>query len=63
MEYAYAELLPAAGELAGAGSGVLSLGPVARYLADLAAALGRDDEAAVHQRSARAVAARVRAAG
>ncbi|MFI6261851.1 BTAD domain-containing putative transcriptional regulator [Micromonospora sp. NPDC051006] len=62
MAYAYAELLPAAGELAGAGSGVLSLGPVARYLADLAAALGRDDEAAAHQRSARAVAARVRAA-
>ncbi|MER7888533.1 BTAD domain-containing putative transcriptional regulator [Micromonospora sp. NPDC094482] len=63
MAYAYAELLPAAGELAGAGSGVLSLGPVARYLADLAAALGRDDEAAAHQQSARAVAARVRAAG
>ncbi|MEU8296412.1 BTAD domain-containing putative transcriptional regulator [Micromonospora sp. NPDC048909] len=62
MSYAYAELLPAAGELAGAGSGVLSLGPVARYLADLAAALGRHDEAAAHQRSARAVAARVRAA-
>ncbi|MFG2057215.1 BTAD domain-containing putative transcriptional regulator [Micromonospora sp. NPDC048930] len=35
----HAELLPAAGELAGAGSGVLTAGPVARHLGDLAAAL------------------------
>ncbi|XVQ89961.1 hypothetical protein ACQP2K_21880 [Microbispora siamensis] len=41
MERAYAALLPAAGELAGAGSGVLTLGPVAAHLDDLAAALGR----------------------
>ncbi|WP_396795680.1 BTAD domain-containing putative transcriptional regulator [Microbispora sp. H13382] len=40
MERAYAALLPAAGELAGAGSGVLTLGPVAGHLNDLAAALG-----------------------
>jgi DNA-binding SARP family transcriptional activator len=33
---AYAALAPAAAELAGAGSGLLTLGPVSRYLADLA---------------------------
>ncbi|MDZ5445406.1 BTAD domain-containing putative transcriptional regulator [Micromonospora sp. 4G57] len=49
----YAELLPAADELAGAGSGALTLGPVARYLGELATALGRPDEAAAHQRTAR----------
>ncbi|MGR6318330.1 BTAD domain-containing putative transcriptional regulator [Micromonospora soli] len=38
----HAELLPAADELAGAGSGVLTAGPVARYLGALAAALRRD---------------------
>ncbi|MFI7604989.1 BTAD domain-containing putative transcriptional regulator [Micromonospora sp. NPDC049366] len=62
MRYAYAELLPAAGELAGAGSGVLSLGPVARHLADLATALGEDAAAAGHDRTARAVVERLRAA-
>jgi hypothetical protein len=36
IERAYAELAPAAAELAGAGSGLLTLGPVSRYLADLA---------------------------
>ncbi|MEU6409236.1 AfsR/SARP family transcriptional regulator [Microbispora sp. NPDC046933] len=40
MERAHAALLPAAGELAGAGSGVLTLGPVAAHLDDLVAALG-----------------------
>lgn len=40
MARLYADLLPAEGELAGAGSGLLSLGPVAKYLGDLAAALG-----------------------
>ncbi|WP_435822598.1 AfsR/SARP family transcriptional regulator [Microbispora bryophytorum] len=40
MERAHAALLPAAGELAGAGSGALTLGPVAAHLDDLAAALG-----------------------
>ncbi|MGW3104658.1 AfsR/SARP family transcriptional regulator [Streptomyces sp. NPDC001100] len=39
MERARDELAPAAAELAGAGSGLLSLGPVARYLDDLADAL------------------------
>ncbi|MEV4463518.1 BTAD domain-containing putative transcriptional regulator [Micromonospora echinofusca] len=58
MRQAYAALVPAADELAGAGSGVLTLGPVARHLADLAAALGSADEAAAHRRTARAVAAR-----
>ncbi|MBM0203584.1 hypothetical protein JNW90_10990 [Micromonospora sp. STR1s_5] len=55
-----AELLPAAAELA-AGSGVLTVGPVAGHLADLAAALGRPEEAAEHRRTARAVTARARA--
>ncbi|MEV0523805.1 BTAD domain-containing putative transcriptional regulator [Streptomyces sp. NPDC050439] len=41
MERAHAELIPAAGELAGAGSGLLTLGPVARHLEDLASALRR----------------------
>jgi DNA-binding SARP family transcriptional activator len=36
IERAYAELAPAAAELAGAGSGLLTLGPVSAYLADLA---------------------------
>ncbi len=40
MARLHAALLPAADELAGAGSGVLTVGPVARHLADLAAALG-----------------------
>jgi hypothetical protein len=41
MERAHSELTPAAGELAGAGSGLLTLGPVARHLDDLAVALRR----------------------
>ncbi|MFF0311883.1 BTAD domain-containing putative transcriptional regulator [Streptosporangium sp. NPDC004379] len=41
MERARAALVPAAAELAGAGSGVLSLGPVSAYLGDLDAALRR----------------------
>ncbi|MFJ5305056.1 BTAD domain-containing putative transcriptional regulator [Streptomyces sp. NPDC088350] len=39
MERAHTELSPAAAELAGAGSGLLTLGPVARYLDELAVAL------------------------
>ncbi|MET8910663.1 BTAD domain-containing putative transcriptional regulator [Micromonospora sp. NPDC004551] len=42
MARLHAALRPAAEELAGAGSGVLTAGPVARYLADLAAALAAD---------------------
>lgn len=53
MERVYTGLLPAAGELAGAGSGVLTLGPVARHLGDLATALGRPVEAAAHYEMAR----------
>jgi hypothetical protein len=41
MERAHTELLPAAAELAGAGSGLLTLGPVSEHLGDLAAALRR----------------------
>ncbi|MGC4857242.1 hypothetical protein ACLQ24_28720 [Micromonospora sp. DT4] len=58
---AAAALRPAAAELA-AGSGVLTAGPVAGHLADLAAALGHDEEAAGHRRTARLLTARVRAA-
>ncbi|MGI5522289.1 BTAD domain-containing putative transcriptional regulator [Micromonospora sp. CA-259024] len=61
MQRVYVELLPAAGEVA-AGSGVLTVGPVAGHLADLAGAMGRDEEAAGHLRAARAVTARGRAA-
>ncbi|RZU74490.1 transcriptional regulator [Micromonospora kangleipakensis] len=53
IERLLAELLPAAGELAGAGSGALTIGPVARHLGELATALGRHDEAKAHQRTAR----------
>ncbi|MET8267817.1 BTAD domain-containing putative transcriptional regulator [Micromonospora arida] len=60
MTRVLAELLPAAAEL-GAGSGVLTVGPVAGHLADLATALGRPEEAAEHRRTARAVTARARA--
>ena len=56
MERLYAELLPAAGEIAGAGSAMLTLRPVAHHLGDLAAALGRHDEAVVHYRQAHAIA-------
>lgn len=56
MERLYTELLPADGEIAGAGSGMLTLGPVAQQLGDLAEALGRHEEAAVHYRQAHAIA-------
>jgi DNA-binding SARP family transcriptional activator len=42
MARLYTDLAPAAGELAGAGSGLLTLRPVAHYLGKLAEALGRD---------------------
>jgi hypothetical protein len=58
MRARYAELLPAAGELAGAGSGLLTLRPVAQYLGDLAMALGRADAAADHYRQAMTLAER-----
>ncbi|WP_248958472.1 AfsR/SARP family transcriptional regulator [Sphaerisporangium perillae] len=43
MERAHSELTPAAAELAGAGSGLLTLGPVSRHLDDLATALTHHD--------------------
>lgn len=58
MEHLYTELQPAAAELAGAGSGLLTLRPVAHYLGDLAAALGRRHQAADHYRQALAIALR-----
>jgi DNA-binding SARP family transcriptional activator len=53
MARLYAELAPAANELAGAGSGLVTLRPVAYYLGELATALGRD--AAGHYRQAEEV--------
>ncbi len=47
-EAAYEELLPAADELAGAGSGMVTLGPVAQYLGEIAEHLGRADDAVTH---------------
>ncbi|OXM56231.1 SARP family transcriptional regulator [Amycolatopsis thailandensis] len=58
MERLYAELLPADGEIAGAGSGMLTLRPVACYLGDLATALDLREAAAGHYRKARAIAAK-----
>ncbi|WP_236795715.1 BTAD domain-containing putative transcriptional regulator [Amycolatopsis sp. GM8] len=55
MERCYTELLPAAGELAGAGSGLVTLRPVAYYLGELATALG-DPHAAEHYRRAEEIA-------
>ncbi|MEV0676429.1 BTAD domain-containing putative transcriptional regulator [Actinosynnema sp. NPDC050436] len=53
MGEVYTALVPAAGELAGAGSGLLTLGPVAGLLGRLAAALGRPQDAHAHFRRAR----------
>ncbi|MDX6314239.1 MAG: hypothetical protein QOF44_3703, partial [Streptomyces sp.] len=39
LERVHSRLLPAADELAGAGSGLVTVGPVERYLADIATAL------------------------
>jgi DNA-binding SARP family transcriptional activator len=55
LERLYHQLLPAAGELA-AGSGLVTFGPVARHLGDLARALGRSREAAEHDRIAQTIA-------
>jgi DNA-binding SARP family transcriptional activator len=57
MARLYEELLPAADEVAGAGSGLVTLRPVAHYLGELAAALGRD--AGPHHRHAEEIAGRV----
>jgi hypothetical protein len=42
LERARGRLLPAAGELAGAGSGLVTVGPVDRWLAHINAALATD---------------------
>ena len=55
----YADLLPAADELAGAGSGLITVGPTALYLGLLAGTLGRPDDAAAHLRAAAALADRL----
>lgn len=54
----YDRLLPAATEFAGAGSGLVTLEPVAHYLAAIATALGRS--AVEHRRQARALIERAR---
>jgi hypothetical protein len=61
MARLYAELRPAENEIAGAGSGLLTLGPVAQYLGDLAAGLGRPTVAGEHYRQALVVAERAEA--
>jgi len=58
MARAYGQLLPAADELAGAGSGLLTVGPAALHLTRLALGLGLDEQAALHARQALAVAER-----
>ncbi|MEV6561086.1 BTAD domain-containing putative transcriptional regulator [Nocardia sp. NPDC051756] len=55
MRHCYDQLLPAATELAGAGSGLITLEPVAHYLAELATALGKP-QADEHRRQARTLA-------
>ncbi|KOX19009.1 SARP family transcriptional regulator [Saccharothrix sp. NRRL B-16348] len=55
----YDQLLPAAGEVAGAGSGLVAFGPTAHHLGTIAAALGRPEEAAEHHRRAREIADRL----
>lgn len=62
MAHLYTQLLPAADELAGAGSGLVSLGAVAQHLGDLAAALGRHHEASAHYRQAHMVIGKANAA-
>lgn len=57
MARLYTDLAPAAGELAGAGSGLLTLRPVAYYLGELATELGRDAEP--HREQAATVEARL----
>lgn len=56
MERTYAALEPAESELAGAGSGLLTAGPVAQHLAELATGLGRPRAARQHRRRAAEIA-------
>lgn len=57
MRHCYDQLLPAATELAGAGSGLITVEPVAHYLAELATALGKP-QADEHRRQALTLARR-----
>jgi hypothetical protein len=59
METLYTTLLPAEAELGGAGSGLLTLRPVAYYLGELATALARP--ATSHYRTALVIAQRCKA--
>ncbi|MCW2913335.1 MAG: putative ATPase, partial [Actinomycetia bacterium] len=61
MERLYTQLLPAVGELAGAGSGLLTLGPTAHHLGHLSTALGRHHQAAEHYRQAQVIADKAQA--
>ncbi|WP_026313656.1 ATP-binding protein [Actinomadura flavalba] len=58
----YAALLPWADHLSGGGCGVVTLGPVAQVLGDLAVLLDRPADAAAHYRHAAELSARVGAA-
>ncbi|WP_306796249.1 BTAD domain-containing putative transcriptional regulator [Nocardia sp. XZ_19_369] len=58
MQRCYDQLLPAATELAGAGSGLITLEPVAYYLAELATALGNPEAAETHRQQALTLARR-----
>ncbi|WP_433661622.1 ATP-binding protein [Nocardia sp. CA-128927] len=58
MRRCYDQLLPAATELAGAGSGLVTLEPVAHCLAELATALDRPDAAEEHRQQALTLARR-----
>ncbi|QBS42848.1 AfsR/SARP family transcriptional regulator [Nocardia sp. CS682] len=58
MQRCYDQLLPAATELAGAGSGLITLEPVGYYLAELATALGNPEAAATHRQQALTLARR-----
>ncbi|MFB4315425.1 BTAD domain-containing putative transcriptional regulator [Actinomadura sp. 21ATH] len=59
---AYAALLPYRDHIAGGGTAVVTLGPVAQTLGDLALFLDRPAEAAAHYRHAAGIAARIGAA-
>ncbi|RKT88624.1 Transcriptional regulatory protein, C terminal [Saccharopolyspora antimicrobica] len=60
MEQTYAALEPAAAELAGAGSGLLTAGPVAHHLEKLATGLGRSHAAQRNHRRAAEIARKAR---
>jgi DNA-binding SARP family transcriptional activator len=61
MTRLYAALRPAENELAGAGSGLLTLRPVAHYLGNLATAQGHPKEAEAHYEKAMTIATKANA--